>query len=498
VTPEQLATRLAKIGHPRVLVFGDVILDRYVFGSVDRVSPEAPIQVLAVEREELRIGGAGNVARNVAAFGGKARIVGVVGADAQGAELRARLDEITGDASGLLADPVRPTIEKTRMVAHGQQMLRVDRENVRPLDAAQEHRLVEILEGLVPDMRAVVISDYGKGTVTDGIVRFLIETCRKHGVRILVDPKGRDFDRYRGASVITPNRLEAEQVTGLRLDGEQSLVEAGERLVRDLDLEAAVITLGAKGIYLHARDSVPVRVPAEARDVYDVTGAGDTVVAVLAVSLAGGASLEEGVRIANAGAGIVVGKLGTATASRGEIEARLRERTPYFTAKEVTLADLHDHLADARSAGKKIVFTNGCFDLIHAGHISYLAFARSHGDLLVVGVNGDESVRRLKGSGRPIFTLKERVRVLGAIEGIDFIVPFDEATPIDLIEAVRPDVLIKGEDWGDKGVVGREFVEGYGGKVVLAPLVEGQSTTGIVRRIRKLEREGAFGPLVES
>jgi len=484
MTPEQLATRLGEIGHPTVLVVGDLILDRYVFGTVERISPEAPIQVLAVDREELRIGGAGNVARNVGAFGGKAHIAGVVGDDAAGEELRRRLGEKTGDASGILVDPSRPTIEKTRMIAHGQQVLRVDRERIRSLAGDPEEALVALVEGALPAAEIVVVSDYGKGTLTERVLHALIESGRRQGKRVLVDPKGKEFSRYRGASILTPNRLEAEQVTRFSLEDDASLGKAGEKLVRDLDLEAAIITLGARGIYVHPRGEEPLRVEAEAKAVYDVTGAGDTVAALLAVALAGGASLEEAVRLANAGAGVVVGKLGTDVVTRREVLIRLRERTPFFTAKEVPAAELLDRVAEARGEGKRIVFTNGCFDLLHPGHIHFLSFAKSHGDVLIVGVNSDASVRRLKGSDRPVLTLRERIQILGALEGVDYVVPFDDDTPLDLIRQVQPDVLVKGEDWLEKGVVGRELVEGYGGRVVLAPLVGGQSTTGIVERIR--------------
>ncbi len=484
-----LARRITDFGQPRVLVVGDLILDRYVFGSVDRVSPEAPIQVLAVQREENRVGGAANVARNLHALGAHVDVVGVVGEDEQGERLVSALATLGPDAgaridtSGILRDASRPTIEKTRMVASAQQVLRVDREDVRALSGDVEGELGRVLEERIGRADLVVLSDYGKGTLTDGILRTVIERARAADRRVVVDPKGRDFAKYRGASILTPNRLEAERVTGLALDDDAKLAEAGASLVNELDLEAAMITLGAGGIYAHPRDAGAIRVAARARAVYDVTGAGDTVVAILALSLAAGASLEEAIQLANEGAGIVVGKVGTAVVTRAEVVARLLEGSPFHTAKERPLEDLALHLDDLRSSGRRIVFTNGCFDLIHAGHIHYLDFARSQGDCLVVGVNSDQSVRDLKGEGRPIQSVRERLQVLGALEMIDFLVTFETSTPLALIERIRPDVLVKGEDWREKGVVGREFVESYGGQVVLAPLVAGQSTTSIVDRI---------------
>ncbi len=479
----ELAERLENVGKPRVLVFGDLILDRYVFGAVERISPEAPIQVLAVRREESRIGGAGNVACNVHALGARVDLVGAVGDDAAGRELRAEVATFVEDADAIFVDPSRPTSEKTRMVASAQQVLRVDREDARPIGSEIEAKVVESIERRVAQADLVVVSDYGKGFLTDAVLRRILDACRAHDRRVLVDPKGRDFEKYRGASLVTPNRLEAEQVTGLVLDSPEALAEAGRKLTEDLDLEAALVTLGGEGMYLHPCEGEPFRVAAQARAVYDVTGAGDTVVASLAVMLGGGVDLRDAIRIANAAAGVVVGKLGTALVTRREILARLREGMPYHTAKDVPLDELADRLAAMRDEGRRVVFTNGCFDLVHAGHIHFLEFARAQGDCLVVGLNADSSIRELKGEGRPIQMLRERKRVLGALEMVDFVVAFEESTPIALIERLRPDVLVKGEDWRAKGVVGREVVEGYGGRVVLAPLVEGLSTTGIVERI---------------
>jgi len=481
----ELARRFLGLGRPRVAVIGDLILDRYVFGAVERISPEAPIQVLRVEREELRVGGAGNVAANLRGLGAEVAAIAVVGRDAAGSLLRVELESILAEQGRhVLEDPGRPTIEKTRMVASAQQVLRVDREDARPLDEAIERQVLPAIDRAVAWADLVIVSDYGKGLLTEAVLRRVIEGGRAARKRVIVDPKGRDFRKYRGASIVTPNRVEAEQITGLTLAGAGALGEAGRRLVSELDLEAAVITLGAGGIYVHPRDGDPLRVEAVARDVYDVTGAGDTVAALLGLGLAAGAPLEDAVRIANVGAGIVVGKLGTATVTRAEIEVRLLKGTPFFTSKQISSEDLVDRIAEIRAEGKSIVFTNGCFDVLHAGHVHFLEFARAQGDCLIVGLNGDRSVRELKGEGRPVFALRERMLLLGALEMVDYLVPFDGTTPLELIETIRPDVLVKGEDWKTKGVVGREVVEAHGGRVVLAPLVPGLSTTSVVQRIR--------------
>lgn len=484
----ELAARLETLGSPRILVVGDLILDRYVFGAVERVSPEAPIQVLAVEREEYRVGGAGNVARNLHAVGAEVELVGTVGDDATGEILRNELSTFLVDEDSILMDSSRPTIEKTRMVASAQQVLRVDREDVRPLDASVEEQALDRLGAAIDRADLIIVSDYGKGMLTDRVLRCVIDGGRRAGKRVIVDPKGRSFGKYRGASLLTPNRLEAERVTATVLEGDEALAKAGEQLRTELELEAVLITLGAAGMYLHRSPEPTLHVQAEARAVYDVTGAGDTVIALLGLSLAAGTGFRDAIRIANVAAGIVVGKVGTASVTRAEICARLREGSPFYTAKELSIDDLCERLATLRNDGRTIVFTNGCFDLVHAGHVHYLQFARNQGDCLVVGLNTDESIRELKGAGRPVQTLAERKQVLGAFEMVDYIIAFEAPTPSELIRRIRPDVLVKGEDWRDKGVVGREIVEEYGGRVVLAPLVAGQSTTGIVERI--LEAEG--------
>lgn len=472
---------------PSLLVVGDLMLDRYVWGDVHRISPEAPIQVLRVLREEPRLGGAANVMNNVLALGAKAATCGVVGNDAAGRWIRQRILRLSGDARGILVDPSRPTIEKCRMIAHSQQILRVDRERTHPLSAEVEAQAIRFIRRELPRSDGVLLSDYGKGLLTKGIVREAIEGARRLGKLALVDPKGRDYLRYRRATAITPNRQEAQEGTGMPLDGRAGVESAARFLKRRLSLDAAFVTLGAEGIaWVDGRGRFDA-VPAQARAVYDVTGAGDTVLSALGVSLAAGAGIPAAARIANAAAGIVVGKVGAATATRAEVLAALggHEHHP----KVLSARALAAALADERRRGRRIVFTNGCFDILHVGHARLLAEARAAGDVLVVGLNSDGSVRRMKGPERPFVRFPERAALLASLESVDYVTSFDEPTPERLIRRVRPDVLVKGEDWRSKGVVGQRFVESYGGRVKLVRLVPDRSTTGLVDRIRGGNRE---------
>ncbi len=472
--------------HPRVLIIGDLILDRYVIGDVGRISPEAPIPVLAARHEELRLGGAGNVAANLRSMEADVEMLGVVGDDARGESLIELLQAIGIDTSGVFRSPARPTTEKTRLVGATQQMLRVDWEASRPLSSATEAELLDGIVARVAKAGAVILSDYGKGVLTKELIGRVVDIAREAEVPVLVDPKGTDYSRYLGASLVTPNKKEAEEALGRSLPDLEALPEAADELMRIAGLDAAVITLGADGIYFRAEGALgdmEGRVPAMARAVFDVTGAGDTVIALLALGLAAKLSLAEAVGLANHAASIVVGRRGTATVTRQELRAALGERR---RGSGAILApdELSAQLAEWRSEGKRIVFTNGCFDVLHAGHVDYLRTARSRGDALIVGVNDDASVRRLKGETRPINTIDDRLSVLAALEMVDAVIAFCEDDPGRIIEAITPDVLVKGQDWEKKGVVGREWVEGHGGEVFLAPLLPGRSTTSIVERMR--------------
>ncbi len=484
----ELLRVLDELEHPRVLIVGDLILDRYISGGVGRISPEAPIPVLTAQRAEERLGGAGNVAANLRAMEAEVEVLGVVGDDVRGERVIELLGSIGVETAGLLRDAGRPTTQKTRLVSGVQQMLRVDWEEARPLEAPVVESLLAGIEERVRAARAVVLSDYGKGVVTPAVAAAVIEAARAAGVPVLVDPKGDDYSLYRGATLVTPNRSEAEVALARRLESLEDVPGAAKDLIERHDLRAAVITLGADGMYFRSAadtgEDSEGRVPALARAVFDVTGAGDTVIAHLALGLAAGIGLPATVHLANLAASVVVGRRGAASVTRAELRASLGERRGGGSAV-LRPEDLPAVLAEWRAEGKRIVFTNGCFDIIHAGHIAYLSDARSRGDVLVIGVNDDESVRRMgKGPGRPINPLEDRMIVLAALEMVDAVVPFGEDTPKEIIEAVTPDVLVKGQDWENKGVVGREWVEAHGGEVYLAPLIPGRSTTGIAERLR--------------
>jgi len=471
------------LGHPRVLIVGDLILDRYIAGEVARISPEAPIPVLAAKRSHVGLGGAGNVAANLRAMDAEVELCGVVGAGERGDQLLGLLAGIGVGAAGVLRCDDRPTTEKTRLVSGAQQMLRVDWEEARPVTDVIATRLLAVVRERIVGVGAVVLSDYGKGVLTDAVIRAVIEAARAANVPVLVDPKGTDYTRYRGASLVTPNRKEAEQALGRSLAQLDDLPAAAGELIETAGLDAAVITLGPDGIYYRS-SAGEGRVPTVARAVFDVSGAGDTVIANLALGLAAGLRLEQAVFLANQAAGIVVGRSGAASATRDELRVVLGERRVGVGAV-LTPDELPALLAEWRAEGKRIVFTNGCFDILHAGHIAYLRSARARGDVLLIGVNDDESVRRLKGADRPINPLEDRMTVLAALEMVDAVVPFGEDTPARIVEEVTPNVLVKGQDWEEAGVVGQEWVEKHGGEVFLAPLVPGRSTTKIAERIKK-------------
>jgi len=473
-----VAATLARLERRKVLVVGDLILDRYVSGEVPRISPEAPVPVVHVRTEEERAGGAANVAANLASLRARPLLAGVCGRDAAGRTLREKVRAAGVPIGGIRVDPRRPTVEKTRILARHQQMLRVDREEVVPIDGATEAKLVAWLAALRGQVDSVVLSDYAKGLLTPAIVA---AACRLDA-EVLVDPKGRDFARYRGAHGITPNAAEAEAATGCDTSTVDGCRKAARRLIDQVGLRWVVITRGPQGIYFLTAEGAEGDVPTRARTVFDVTGAGDTVIAVLALARGAGLPLAQGVLLANAAAGIVVEKLGAATVTPAELGSALAHG--FSTSARVTTRKGAAALAQRlRAEGRRVVLTNGCFDLVHAGHVQTLEFARSQGDALLVAVNDDASVRRAKGEGRPVQELAARLRVLASLACVDAAFPFAEDTPDKVVRQIAPDVLVKGEDWKDKGVVGRELIEKRGGRVVLAPIVEGHSTSRILERI---------------
>ena len=470
--------QIPSFAQARVLVAGDVMLDRYWHGPTGRISPEAPVPVVRVTELEDRPGGAANVALNMAALGARAELVGVTGRDEAASILEERLAAAEVGCHFQKVDGL-PTITKLRVISRQQQLLRLDFEEA--FHSQDPAPFAEQVKQQLSHCGALVLSDYAKGALRD--CPGLIALAREAGVPVLVDPKGTDFEPYRGATLLTPNLSEFEAVVGAVKD-EQDLIEKGQQLIRDLDLQAMLVTRSEKGMTL-LRDGMPeLHLPARAREVFDVTGAGDTVISVLAVSLAAGAAMEDAVALANIAAGIVVGKLGTAVVSAPELRRAVHQEGGLGRGV-MTEAQLLIAIEDARAQGEKIVFTNGCFDIIHAGHVGYLDTARRQGDRLVLAVNGDESIRRLKGPGRPINPLERRMAVLAALEAVDWVVAFDTDTPEPLLESIKPDVLVKGGDYSVDQVVGHEFVKGYGGEVKVLDFIDDISTTKIVERIRK-------------
>lgn len=474
---------LARLDTARVLCVGDVMLDRFVYGDVERISPEAPIPVLRVQREAVAVGGAGNVARNLSALGAGVRLIGVIGADAPGDETAGVLDGDTHVEPALVRDPARPTTVKTRFIAGSQQMLRADEEDTSAIAADTLDRVRDAVTRALAGggYGVLVLSDYGKGVLTDDVIAVVVEAARTAGVPVVVDPKGADFTRYRGADVLTPNRRELAEATRLATGTDEEVEAAARTLIAGCGVSAVIATRGPQGMTV-VGDGEPVHLPALAREVFDVSGAGDTVVAALAAGLAAGMPLAEAAQLANVAAGIVVAKVGTAVVRRDELSDALGGDAG-LGSKYLTRALLLDRVAQWRARGLSVGFTNGCFDLVHPGHISLIEQAGAACDRLVVALNDDASVARLKGEGRPVQPQDARARVIASLSGVDAVALFSEDTPRELIEALRPDVLVKGADYKPDEVVGGEFVQSYGGRIVLAELVDGFSTTGTIARL---------------
>ena len=484
---------LSRLGGQRVLCVGDLILDEFVYGDVSRISPEAATPVLAVRRRETQIGGAGNVARNVASLGGHCIFVGVVGSDEAGRALSAALAAEAGIATHLVVDASRPTTHKIRFVSehHSTHLLRADHEVARPVAGDIEEAVVAHAVGALGDADGVVLSDYAKGVLTPRVIRALIAAARERGIPVVVDPKGADFSVYRGATLITPNHKELGEATRRAVDGHEAVEAAAAELARMVESEAVRVTRSEEGMSRWPGHAPPVHIPGYRVRVRDVSGAGDTVAATLATLLAMGVGFEPAMRAANAAAAVAVGKRGTATVSAAELRARL-QHSGAPRAESKIAADAHrlaETLAEWRREGLRIGFTNGCFDLLHPGHVKLLAEARGACDRLIVGLNSDRSVQGLKGPGRPVQAQGARAEVLAALQSVDLVVVFDEPTPLRLIGEVRPDVLVKGADYRIEDVVGRDVVEAAGGEVRLVALSPGHSTTKLVDDTRKLAAE---------
>lgn len=477
-----LAAAVRSLRRASVLVVGDAMLDRYVYGAVRRISPEAPVPVLAVEREVAMPGGAGNVVRNLTALGAAVAFVSVVGDDQAGSDLTGLIGGQPGVEPWLLVQGGRHTTTKTRFIANGQHMLRADQEVVQPIHPRLADRMVKIAGDAVAATAVLVLSDYGKGVLDGATARRLIESAHAAGRPVVVDPKGRDYGRYAGADVITPNRTELAEATGMAVDTEEAILAAMRALKAAHGFRAVLVTRSEDGMTLLEDERIH-HFPAEAEEVHDVSGAGDTVVATLSAGLAAGLALPVAARVANIAAGIVVGKVGTAVAREEDI---LEALTPERGAlrKVMSRSAAMEQVERWRRRGWRVGFTNGCFDLLHPGHVHLLEQARSWCDRLVVGLNTDASVKRLKGQARPIQAEAARAAVLASLATVDCVTLFDEDTPVELIRALRPDVLVKGADYTVEQVVGGDIVLDYGGQVRLAELLPGNSTTATVARIK--------------
>jgi D-beta-D-heptose 7-phosphate kinase / D-beta-D-heptose 1-phosphate adenosyltransferase len=471
-----------------VLCVGDLMLDEFVYGEVSRISPEAPAPVIAVQRSETNIGGAGNVARNIASLGARCIFVGLIGADDAGARLKAELAQESRIESVLVCDKARPTTRKVRFVSEhfSTHMLRADWEKASPAGDSIEQELIDAILPQVARADIVLLSDYAKGVLTARVIRNVIDAARKLKKRVIVDPKSLNFAIYRGATLLTPNRKEFSEATRSRADSDESIAEAAQDAMQLADCEAILVTQSEHGMTLVPRLGEAIHVPAHPVKVRDVSGAGDTVAAVLATALAAGADWETSLRMANAAAAVAVGKKGTASVTAAELRRRILPHA-FLAAEEKILGpdgDLDAHLADWRKQGLRIGFTNGCFDILHPGHVKVLTAARGACDRLVVGLNSDASVKRLKGEGRPVQDERARAEVLAALEAVDLVAIFEEDTPIRLITQIKPSVLVKGGDYTREKVVGHDIVEAQGGAVMLVDVLPGFSTTTLVNRAR--------------
>jgi D-beta-D-heptose 7-phosphate kinase/D-beta-D-heptose 1-phosphate adenosyltransferase len=492
--PTRLIELVERLPRARVVLVGDLMLDRYLYGNAERLSPEAPVPVLHFQREELRLGGAGGVAANLATLGADVRVVGVVGRDDAGKHVREHLHAFGASADSLVEAEDRPTVSKVRLVGlaqhrHPQQMMRLDFEEHGPLPADLAARVVERIEVELPDADLLLLEDYNKGVLAPEVCARVMASAKRRGVAVLIDPANiPDYARYHGATALKLNRIETARATGLPVNNPDEYDAAATLLLDRLALEAVVITLDKSGAYLATRDGERRWLKTRPRQVYDVTGAGDMVLAMLAMARAAGATWVEAVSLANVAGGLEVEKFGSVPIKPEEIIQELLSEVREHLGKERTLEQLLPELQRHRATGKRIVFTNGCFDVMHLGHAKYFQFAKQQGDLLVVGVNTDQSIRKLKGEKRPVTPEADRVGLLEEMQSIDYLVRFNEDTPMRLIEAIRPDVLVKGADYRKEQVVGWELVESYGGRIALAPLIDGRSTSAVIQKILEAYR----------
>ena len=469
---------------PNILVIGDLMIDHYLWGSCQRISPEAPVQVLNVKKESAVLGGAGNVINNLVTLGAEVTVVSVIGEDNVAEELKILLKNIRVNADNLVIETARKTSKKSRLIASQQQIIRYDSESVEDIDEKSSKNIITNVEKIISTFDSIILSDYGKGVLTHNVTQSIIQLAKKHHIKVLVDPKGKDYSKYRGAFTLTPNKKEAIEATHIDIKDDTSLVLALKKLKDECELDVSLITLSEQGIAIF-QDKL-IKKPTVAREVYDVTGAGDTVIASIAFALSNHLEIEQAIYFANLAAGVVVGKIGSATASLDEIleyESSLNKSTSDSHIKTFLQIEQLAHTLHAK--GKKVVFTNGCFDILHVGHVKYLEEAKSYGDVLILGLNTDSSVRKLKGPSRPVNTQEDRAYILASLESVDYVVIFEEETPYDLIKLIKPNVLVKGGDYEGMDVVGQDIAD----ELKLVQFIDGKSTTNTIAKIKDVNDE---------
>jgi len=469
-----------QVKSPKLLVIGDLMIDHYLWGSCERISPEAPVQVVNVKSESAVLGGAGNVINNLNALGAQVDVISVIGGCEISDELKTLLSNINVNSQYLITQKDRITSKKSRIIAAQQQVVRYDRESTDEINSESQKQILDTFNSIITDYDGVLLSDYGKGVLTSDLTQSLISIANKNDKKVLVDPKGLDYSKYKGAYLLTPNKKEASEATQVNIKDDASLTQAITQLKTECELDISLITLSEQGVAIY--DNELRTHPTVAREVFDVTGAGDTVLASLGFALACDYQIDDAVKFSNLAAGVVVGKIGSATATLNEIieyESSLNKSTSDEHIK--TLGEIATLSKELKARGKKIIFTNGCFDILHAGHVRYLETAKSYGDVLILGLNSDRSVTALKGEGRPINTQLDRAYILAALEAVDYVVVFDDDTPYDLIKAIKPHILVKGGDYEGKQVVGQDIAD----ELKLVQFVDGKSTTKTIEKIQK-------------
>ena len=468
---------------PNILVIGDLMIDHYLWGSCDRISPEAPVQVVNVKKESSVLGGAGNVINNLVTLGSVVDVISVIGNDSVANELKSLLEKIDVPTSNLVVENNRKTSKKSRLIASQQQVLRYDMESIDDINENSHKQIIQTLEKNIDKYSSIILSDYGKGVLTTNLTKEIIKIANKNSIKVLVDPKGKDYSKYKGSYTLTPNKKEAMEATNIDIKDESSLIEALKSLKTQCELEVSLITLSEQGIAIFD-DELTIK-PTVAREVYDVTGAGDTVIASIAFALGNNLDIKDAIYFANLAAGVVVGKIGSATTTLDEIyEYEYSLHKSNSTSHIKTFDEIKTLSSKLHNQGKKIVFTNGCFDILHVGHVKYLEVAKSYGDVLILGLNADSSVRKLKGPTRPINTQDDRAYILASLESVDYVVIFEEETPYELIKLIKPNVLVKGGDYEGKEVVGQDIAD----ELKLVQFVDGKSTTNTIKRIQENEK----------